>query len=924
MRSLWIILVIWCNLLYSSFSYATESTAIMAYYKQWGIYSPNYHIKDIPGTQITHLVYQSAKFDADGTVEVGDEYADLNLQYPDADEDLPFSGSFGQMVSLKRHYPNIKTIISIGGWGRSEHYSNIAADPELRADFAASAVEFMKYYQFDGIEIDWNFPVATQRAKQHGLAADKQNFTLLLAELNEKLYLEGQKDRKKYLLISTIPAAVGYENNWQVKEVSQYLDLISLSTAYMHGYWEETKLANHITPLYLSATAEQHFSQTNTEANSVEIAVRSIMEKGAPAEKIVINIASFATAWDQVPHQDNGLYQAAGEISWGSWDTTSSGRTGLYNRGHLVGFLDNPAYQKLWDHNAKASWLFNPDKNDGHFVSYESEDSLAEKVTYMEQLGLAGIAIRQVHNDLKGQDSLIRQTYAAIYPWQAILFQAELFYNNYKTRILLTIAFTLLMILLLIRVKYLQFKEEEADVKDRDHYLKLKSQLQQLNTPLQGIAALSQRIKDHQNLLAEESQQRLHQIGQTGLEVNHLVHSLLHDTTLAHSPRSAELGQVNFKEILNVSVNILLPYIDNKDVQVDSAQLDESTTVIADPVYLQKLLITLISWATDNCERGKKIYFSAHNQSGKSCISMLTEGAPPIVSLAQMPNISLIKQCVSLLCAEIKFDAQVEQHSCHLLLQQADHPTKLPMPKVKVLPADPHQRPSKQTQIETANERLQSLQAFSSQACKLKDINELIKEAFDVFINDPSQPTVKVYQGDSIIHSNEEDDVDHQDCVTIAHPDLGEFSFELYSKEPLTEDDVYYFHSLVTQIQMVRRQLHEITKEPQLLSELYDIASRKDKILYIKAEKGYSGIYLPNKTDPIYLTLRLKTIKLYFDDEVLLQIHRSWLINPKKVVKVHQLTKLKYELEVDDKRLPIARPYVPVLKQHFPHWFASR
>ncbi|MCE2572406.1 glycosyl hydrolase family 18 protein [Motilimonas eburnea] len=923
MRSLWIMLAILCNLLWVNLVAATENTAIMAYYKQWGIYSPNYHIKDVPGTQITHLVYQSAKFDSEGTVEVGDEYADLNLQYPDADENLPFSGNFGQMVSLKKIYPHIKTIISIGGWGRSEHYSNIAADPQLRADFAKSAIEFMKYYQFDGIEIDWNFPVITQRAKQHGLEADKQNFTLLLAELNEQLYLEGQKDRKKYLLISTIPAAVGYEHNWQVKEVSQYLDLISLSTAYMHGYWEEIKLTNHITPLYLNSATQQHFKQTNTEANSVDIAVRNILQQGAPAEKIVINIASFATAWDQVPRQDNGLYQVGTDVSWGSWDTTSSGRTGLYNRGHLVGFLDNPAYQKHWDNSAKASWLFNPDKNGGHFVSYESEDSLSEKVSYMERLGLAGIAIRQVHNDLKGQDSLIRQTYAAIYPWQAILFQAELFYTNYKTRILLTIAFTLLMILLLIRVKYIQYKEEEADVKDRDQYLKLKSQLQQLNTPLQGIAALSQRIKDHQNLLAEESQIRLHQIGQTGLEVNHLIHSLLHDTNLAQSPRNAELGPVNFKDILNVSINILLPYIDNKGVHIDSSKLDDNTTVIADPVYLQKLLITLISWATDNCDKGKHIYFSASPQAGSTCISMLTEGAPPVVSLAQMPNISLIKQCVSSLCADIKFDAQAHQHSCHLLLQQA-LPPQLAVPKVKVLPADPHQQASKQTQLETANERLQSLQAFSSHACKLKDINELIKEAFDVFINDPSQPTVKVYQGDNVIHTNEEDNDEHQDSITIAHPDLGEFSFELYSKEPLTEDDVYYFHSLVTQIQMVRRQLHEITKEPQLLSELYDIASRKDKLLYIKAEKGYSGIYLPNKSDPIYLTLRLKTIKLYFDDEVLLQIHRSWLINPKKVVKVHQVTKLKYEVEIDDKRLPIARPYVPVLKQHFPHWFSAR
>ncbi|MDO6527846.1 glycosyl hydrolase family 18 protein [Motilimonas sp. 1_MG-2023] len=921
MRSLWVMFIVLGNLLFSCVQ-AAEPKAIIAYYKQWGIYSPNYHIKDVPVGQVTHLVYQSAKFDSEGTVEVGDEYADLNLQYPDADESIPFSGNFGQMVSLKKRHPHIKTIISIGGWGRSEHYSNIAADPELRHDFAKSATEFMKRYQFDGIEIDWNFPVKTQRAKQHGLAADKKNFTLLLEELDEQLYLEGQKDRRKYLLISTISAAIGYEQNWEVKEASRYLDLISLSTAYMHGYWEEAKIANHITPLYLSESTQQRLTSLKTEANSVNLAVRAILNEGAPAEKVVVNIASFATAWDQVPSDDKGLYTHAGEISWGSWDTTSSGRTGLYNRGHLIGFLDNPQYQKGWDNSAKSAWIYNPEKNGGHFVSYESQDSLAEKVTYIEQLNLAGIAIRQIHNDLKGKDSLIRQTYAAFYPWQAILFQAKLFYANYKNRILLTTGFSLLMILLLIRIKYRHYKEEEADVKDREQYLQLKSQLQQLNTPLQGIAALSQRIKQHQGLLADESQAKLQQIGQTGLEINHLIHSLLHDTTLSHNPRTAELEPVSFREILNVSLNILTPYIKNKDVSVTAKAITDDLTVIADPVYLQKLLITLVSWAVDNCDKGKSVIFDAKASQGYYQISMLTEGRPPLVSPAQMPNISLIKQCVSAICAEITFDASATQHSCYLSLQSANTPPIESLPKVKILPADPHQpEVQKRTQLEAANERLQTLQAFSSQACKLRDINELIKEAFEVFIHDPKQPIVKVYQGDSVIHSNEGQETEQQDSVTIAHPDLGEFCFELYSKEPLTEEDVYYFHSLVTQIQMVRRQLHEITKEPQLLSELYEIASRKDKILYIKAEKGYSGIYLPNTKDAIYLTLRLKTIKLYFDDDVLLQIHRSWLINPKKVTKVHQLTKLKYEVEIEGQRLPIARPYIPVLKLHFPHWF---
>ena len=66
-----------------------------------------------------------------------------------------------------------------------------------------------------------------------------------------------------------------------------------------------------------------------------------------------------------------------------------------------------------------------------------------------------------------------------------------------------------------------------------------------------------------------------------------------------------------------------------------------------------------------------------------------------------------------------------------------------------------------------------------------------------------------------------------------------------------------------------------------------------------------------------------RTIKQYFEDEALLQIHRSYLVNPKKVTRVVQINKLKFELEINNTRLPISRPYIPTLKKRHPHWFTG-
>jgi chitinase len=70
------------------------------------------------------------------------------------------------------------------------------------------------------------------------------------------------------------------------------------------------------------------------------------------------------------------------------------------------------------------------------------------------------------------------------------------------------------------------------------------------------------------------------------------------------------------------------------------------------------------------------------------------------------------------------------------------------------------------------------------------------------------------------------------------------------------EEDIAYFQSLVAQIQMMRKQISELAKVPQLLSELYEIASQKGHIKYIQADKGYSGIY------PCYLKMQSQQDKL--------------------------------------------------------------
>jgi len=80
------------------------------------------------------------------------------------------------MTQLKNANPRLKITLAVGGWNEgSKNYSEMAMSPSGRKSFVQSAVDYVSKYNFDGFDLDWEFP--TQRG---GNFQDKQNFALLV------------------------------------------------------------------------------------------------------------------------------------------------------------------------------------------------------------------------------------------------------------------------------------------------------------------------------------------------------------------------------------------------------------------------------------------------------------------------------------------------------------------------------------------------------------------------------------------------------------------------------------------------------------------------------------------------------------------------------------------------------------------------
>ena len=127
-----------------------------------------------------------------------------------------------------------------------------------------------------------------------------------------------------------------------------------------------------------------------------------------------------------------------------------------------------------------------------------------------------------------------------------------------------------------------------------------------------------------------------------------------------------------------------------------------------------------------------------------------------------------------------------------------------------------------------------------------------------------------MYQGETLL-TELGDDVRPDETIKSDFQ-VGEFRFTIKAAEALSQNDKHYLGFLISQVRLVQRALKELINEPVLLSELNEIVTNKDQLYYLKSDGGYSALYFAGEKNPRYISMRLRTIKQYFDDDFLMQV----------------------------------------------------
>ena len=283
--------------------------------------------------------------------------------------------NFRRLNLLKKQNPALKILISVGGWTWSGKFSDAVLSDTSRRGFAASAVDIIKKFNMDGIDIDWEYPALQGLEGNTYRPEDKQNYTLMFKELRRQLDSLQQQTGKRYLLTTAAGAFKSFADHTEMGEVQQYLDYINLMTYDYSG----GKVASHHTALYASNAYQAQ--------NNADNAVKLFMAAGVPARKLVMGVAFYSRVSKLVPGA-RGLGDSIAATSAGYGYTTI--KDSIL---HITGFKQHR------DRQAKADYIYN--QTTRQFISYDDEWSVKKKCRYIKVNNMGGVMFWEYNSDLK-------------------------------------------------------------------------------------------------------------------------------------------------------------------------------------------------------------------------------------------------------------------------------------------------------------------------------------------------------------------------------------------------------------------------------------------------------------------------------------------------------------------------------------------
>ncbi len=323
---------------------AVDRPMVLGYYPSWNKVTCPY--TEIPFEHLTHLCHAFIFPYEDGLL-------DLSRFVHDPD------------LINACHENEVKISISVGGWdpARTPRFAVMASDSIARKAFVENLTRFCVDYGYDGADIDWEYP-----------PPDKQEYTTLLFQ---ELY-NSFASQNPPLLLSIAAPSTDANNRYDWTIMNRVLDWVGVMTYDYYGSW--TAKAGPNSALY--------GSMSTTDQGWIDRSVKHYMnDKGVLPEKLCIGIPFYGWRFEA--------------------STLFGASTGAIQRRYYeIETLTDNGWVRHWDKGTQTPWLSNPEGN--RIISYDDEESITKKCSYILNHGLAGTIIWALgHDKIEGNTPLL-------------------------------------------------------------------------------------------------------------------------------------------------------------------------------------------------------------------------------------------------------------------------------------------------------------------------------------------------------------------------------------------------------------------------------------------------------------------------------------------------------------------------------------
>ena len=334
----------------------------------------------------------SARYKAEGTMFSQKFRENMNMIYyafgiPQANGTVTIDTTYLDVVKQLKN-DGIRVLLVIDGANKAplQAMVQLCNTDSTRKTFVDNIINLVKTYNFDGVDIDWEFP-GTSGLDGFTTEIDQKNLNKLLRDLRQGLDAIQDEGGSPYIISTAIPATswgssrYDFVGNAEVGGINTYCDYVNVMSYDLNN----TNYTSHVSSCYASAAS-------NNYRFGAVYGAEQFIKLGLSREKVILGSAAYGKTYKVTGTVDmsasNPALGIAGTL------TKLDGVSGSYASGTIyysaISILMNDSnYVKYTEYNngkVVGSYLYN--QTDKIFITYDSSEGVKEKCNYAKANGM--------------------------------------------------------------------------------------------------------------------------------------------------------------------------------------------------------------------------------------------------------------------------------------------------------------------------------------------------------------------------------------------------------------------------------------------------------------------------------------------------------------------------------------------------------